>query len=53
MTPGSSLLFAFVLRRRFRIAFLLKVCSTFFGLVLGLVTVCVAVGVGVIVGVIV
>jgi hypothetical protein len=45
---GWGLLRTFALRRRFRISFLLKVCSTFFGLIVGLVTARVVVGVGVI-----
>ena len=45
---GWGLLCIFSLRRRFRKAFLLKVCSTFFGLIVGLFTEWVVVGVGVI-----
>jgi len=35
---GWGLLRTFALRRRFRISFLLKVCSTFSDLIVGLVT---------------
>ena len=37
VTPGSGLLCALALRRRFRLAFLLRVCSDFSGVLVGLV----------------
>ncbi len=46
VTMGWGLLSAFALRRRFRLAFLLKVCSTFSGVLVGLVPGWLVVGVG-------
>jgi hypothetical protein len=46
MPMGWGLLYALALRRRFLLAFLLKVCSTFSGVLVGLVPTWIVVGVG-------
>ena len=46
VTMGWGLLCAFALRRRFRLTFLPKVCSIFYGVLVGLVLAWMVVGVG-------
>ena len=46
VTMGWGLSSAFALRRRFRLAFLLKVCSAFSGVLVGLVSGWLVMGVG-------